>query len=194
MDQTLLVVSCLQPWTHTTDDEPANGPDVYYVLHGFTSPGLVGALAQCNAGLSAVVRLIADEVCNFLLLLFMYARLKVLRVRSPLGLIFELQQSRALVFVSSYCLCHHSGPVRDIAWLDLPIGGSQGVEPDPPCIFDAMALVLYEALQREASHLMYSERMTLYALNAVSIEATDVSVYKKCVLQFEYRVSHIQTC
>ena len=39
------------------DDEPECGPDVYIVLEGFMSPGLITELGRCGVHISALVEL-----------------------------------------------------------------------------------------------------------------------------------------
>ena len=43
------------------DDEPANGPDVYFILSGFLSAGLLPAMATIISPVNLVLRLLADE-------------------------------------------------------------------------------------------------------------------------------------
>ncbi len=70
-------------------------------------------------------------------------------------------------------------PLRDIIWLDLPIGLGSGVIPDPPLIFDAIAALIYEGLQRTNAFNTHNEAMQLFSLPPVHVDQVDTTVYKK---------------
>ena len=145
---------------------------MYYLLHGFTSAPLLGALAACHAPVSAIVRFQAEEVplppgTDF---------------KSPwVALHHAAQQAPSGAAVGSgmsYLLCPGS-PVRDIAWLDVPIGPS-GVAPDPALIYDAAAALIYEALNREDKLNSYNEGMRLFKMPSLSLDQPDTAIYRKC--------------
>lgn len=77
----------------------------------------------------------------------------------------------------TFALCIGSS-VRDIVWLDLTIGVG-AVAPDPPMIFDAFALLVYESLQREDAFSVYNGRTKFYQLPAAPLDLTPTAMYRK---------------
>jgi hypothetical protein len=87
------------------------------------------------------------------------------------------------------------GSTRNIAWLDLTIGGPTGVEPDPALIFDALAVVVYETLVREGTFSSYLSRMQFYPLPALPLDQVDTTHYKQyALIEDDVVLDPCQTC
>lgn len=142
----------------TIDDEPVGGPDVYYFLHGFTSPSLMSGLAAIHAPVCAAIRFLAEEA-------ELQPEAEIKHLWTDLQAVARLGRS--------------GSPLRDVIWLDLPIGLGSGVIPDPPLIFDAIAALIYEGLQRTNAFNTHNEAMQLFSLPPVQVDQVDTTVYKK---------------
>lgn len=69
-------------------------------------------------------------------------------------------------------------PLRDIAWLPMHIGDG-GVFNDPPVIFDEVASLAYQVLQKHDHYQSYLRSMNLVPIPSVVNQQADMRAYKR---------------
>eukprot|EP00912_Choanoflagellata_sp_UC4_P001389 UC4_evm1s863 len=163
----------------TIDDEPKDGPDVYYCFSGFRDSSIVEALTSCGVGIDAIVTISSDKPPVETDIdenndtatdsgasedneydTFFWDSLKAAQERARTGHL-----------------------LRELAWVGVHVGGGKandGIFMRGDEIFAAVCKEIYTLLTHQKQHKSYLKRLALVPIPEAPIpEAVDMRLYNR---------------
>lgn len=144
----------------TADDEPENCPTCFFVLEGFDSPDFIREMSLCSIAVAVIICTRAANVDGEAA----YAEPPPEEREDP-----EENRRRLTDYESAvrgFALSSPTGSaLRNLSWLDLPVGILGTV--DPHEVFDKVAKLAYLTLERRADYQAYLDSLDKNTVPAV---------------------------